>query len=235
MPAPLAILAAGSLRAALTSFAQSIDPAPQLAFGPAGLLRQAIERGRACDVFLSANMGHPEALAAAAGVQARAFASNPLCVVVRPGATVRPDTLLDHLLDPATRVGTSTPGADPSGDYAMELFTRADMVREGTGRILRAKALQVVGAAIPVAGAPTKEGGIAGLFQDGVIDAFICYRTTALALAPGLVAVTPPPELAVTARYGVVALRPSEHATGFVHALFGIGQALLARFGFDPA
>lgn len=235
MPAPLAILAAGSLRAALTSLARDIDPAAQIAFGPAGLLRQEIERGRHCDVFLSADMGHPEALAAAAGLQARAFARNPLCVVLRPGAAVGPDTLLDHLLDPATRVGTSTPGADPSGDYAMELFARADAVRDGAGCTLRAKAMAVVGAAIPVAGAPTKEGGIAGLFQDGVIDAFICYRTTALALVPGLAVVTPPPELAVTARYGMVLLRPSEQATCFVHALFGIGQAVLASFGFDPA
>jgi ABC-type molybdate transport system substrate-binding protein len=81
----------------------------------AGSLRAAL-----AEVFASANMEHLEAVAQ--GRPTVLFARNRLCAPVRPGLEVAPETLLDRMLDPATRLGTSTPGADPSGDYAFTLF-----------------------------------------------------------------------------------------------------------------
>ena len=237
MPEPLVILAAGSLRAALTDYARGWDgDPPVLAFGPAGLLRHEIEHGRPCDIYLSANTAHPQALARAASVPWRAFATNPIRVVTRPDVGVSPGTLLAHLLDPATRLGTSTPGADPSGDYALALFDRCEAVRVGAGATLRAKARAVVGAAIPEPGSLPKERGIAELFAGNAIDAFVCYRTTALALGSAIDVVTPPPELSVSATYGLVVLRPSLEADRFADGLFGPrGRAVLRPYGFDPA
>ena len=64
-------------------------------------------------------MEHPEALAAAGrapGVSA--FARNALCVLAAPAFSLQGKTLALRLLDADVRVGTSTPKADPSGDYA---------------------------------------------------------------------------------------------------------------------
>ena len=237
MPDSLIVLAAGSLRAALTDFAAQWDgEPPHLRFGPAGLLRQEIERGEACDIYLSANTVHPEALARRVGVPWRVFARNPLRVVTRPGTNVRSETLLTYLLDPATRLGTSTPGADPSGDYAQAFFDRAEAAQPSAGGALRTKAAAVVGATIPGPGAAPKEHGIAQLIAEGVIDAFIGYRTSALALGAAVDVITPSPELSVTATYALVVLRPGLEADRFADALSGPrGRAALAPHGFDPA
>ncbi len=237
MPEPLIILAAGSLRAALTDFADRWDgQSPELMFGPAGLLRQEIERGRACSIYLSANTAHPQALARAADVPWRTFARNPLRVVTRPGAGVRSDTLLAHMLDPRTRLGTSTPAADPSGDYAHALFDRCDALQLGAGAALRAKAIAVVGAAIPQHDAVPKDHSVLKLLDDDIINAFVGYRTSAAAMGAAVDVIRPPEAMAVTATYGLVVLHPTEEADRFADGLSGPrGRAVLGPHGFDPA
>jgi ABC-type molybdate transport system substrate-binding protein len=54
--------------------------------------------------------------------------------VSRVGLTTA--NFLDRLIDPAVKLGTSTPKADPSGDYAWAMFRRADAVRPGATRSL---------------------------------------------------------------------------------------------------
>jgi ABC-type molybdate transport system substrate-binding protein len=66
-----------------------------------------------------------------------------LCALVAPGFAVETDTLLDRMLDPATKLGTSTPKADPSGDYAWQLFGKAERERPGAYAKLDAKALKL--------------------------------------------------------------------------------------------
>jgi ABC-type molybdate transport system substrate-binding protein len=128
----LRVYAAGSLRAALTEVAQAFERAEpgvrvQFTFGASGLLKDRIAAGERADVFASANMEHPQSLASAgmAGPVQR-FTRNAMCALVAPTMDVTPDTLVDRLLDPATKVGTSTPKADPSGDYAWMVFRRIE-------------------------------------------------------------------------------------------------------------
>jgi hypothetical protein len=45
------------------------------------------------------------------------FTRNTLCAVALPGVELTTANLLDRLLDPAVKLGTSTPKADPAGDY----------------------------------------------------------------------------------------------------------------------
>ena len=144
------MFAAGSLRAAMTdigeAFRQSGGGTVDMQFGASGLLRERLERGEAADVFASANLEHPAALAAAkrAGPVVL-FARNRLCALAPTRLAVTPQNLLDKLLDPATKVGTSTPKADPSGDYAFELFAKAEALRPGARKTLEAKALKLTG------------------------------------------------------------------------------------------
>src|SRR5690606_183305 len=78
-------------------------------------------------VFASANLQPPERLAdAGAWKRPVVFARNNLCALAQPEVKVVSTNLLDVMLDPVVKLGTSTPGADPSGDYAWTLFEKAD-------------------------------------------------------------------------------------------------------------
>ncbi len=124
---PVLLHAAGSLRGALTEVSQAFEKSAalkvQAKFGASGLLKDEIAAGAKAEVFASANMEHPQALAKAGKSRPVVlFARNRLCALVRPGLAVTSDTLLARMLDPEVKLGTSTPKADPSGDYAVEAF-----------------------------------------------------------------------------------------------------------------
>jgi len=138
MMSDILLFAAGSLRLAfaplLSAFQRHAGQKVTAEFGPAGLLRQRIENGERPQLFASANVAHPQRLAdlgMAGAVQV--FARNRLCVTVRnvPALTERP--LPEVLCDPRWRLATSTPGADPSGDYAQRLFERCEQYWPGQG------------------------------------------------------------------------------------------------------
>jgi Bacterial extracellular solute-binding protein len=144
--------AAGSLRGALTEVAQAFEKSSplkvQAKFGASGLLRDDIAAGAKAEVFASANMEHPQALAnAKRSGPVVLFARNRLCALVRPRLAVTRETLLDRMLDPQIKLGTSTPKADPSGDYAFEAFSKAEAVRPNARTTLESKALQLTGGA----------------------------------------------------------------------------------------
>ncbi|MCA3631113.1 MAG: molybdate ABC transporter substrate-binding protein, partial [Methylobacterium sp.] len=127
---PVLLHAAGSLRGALTEISQAFQQQHGTAvtqrYAPSGLLRDAIEGGEKAEVFASANVSHPQSLAKAGKAgPVVLFARNELCAFVRHGLTVTPGNLLDRMLDPAIKVGTSTPKADPAGDYAFQVFAKA--------------------------------------------------------------------------------------------------------------
>jgi molybdate transport system substrate-binding protein len=127
---PIAVVAAGSLREAMTDIAQAHEARTgqklSLSFAASGLLCERIEKGEAAQVFASADMGHPQKLADAGSWSLpRVFVRNQLCAITQANLNLTPERLLGALLDPAVRVGTSTPKADPAGDYAWALFRRA--------------------------------------------------------------------------------------------------------------
>jgi len=62
--------------------------------------------GARAEVFASANMEHPHALATAGkGGPVVLFARNRLCALVRPGLSLAPATLLERMLDPGVKIG----------------------------------------------------------------------------------------------------------------------------------
>lgn len=238
---PVLLHAAGSLRGALTEVAQAFEAATKLTvkpvYGASGLLRERLAKGEAAEVFASANMSHPEALAGAglAGPVVL-FARNELCAFARPGLAVTSASLLERILDPAVKLGTSTPKADPSGDYAFAVFARAEAVKPGAKAALEAKALQLTGGPTSV---PPPEGvNVYGhKLATGEADLFLAYCTNAGPLAkeqPGVTLVKLPPELAVGADYGLTVLNRSS-PNGYRLAMFILsrtGQAILAKHGF---
>jgi ABC-type molybdate transport system substrate-binding protein len=144
------LYAAGSLRAAMTDIARAFTAqygVPiETTFDPSGLLRQRLESGEMADVFASADKQHPTRLMRAGrGGPVPVFIRNRLCVLAQPHVVMTSETVLETLLRPDIQLGTSPPQADPSGDYAWELFRRAERIRPGSYRILDNKALKLTG------------------------------------------------------------------------------------------
>jgi molybdate transport system substrate-binding protein len=232
--------AAGSLRAALTEIASAFEQASgvkiEATYGASGLLREEIAAGARAEVFASANMEHPQALAASGkSGPVVLFARNRLCALVRPGLSDETETLLDRMLDPGIKLGTSTPKADPSGDYAWEVFRKADAVKPGSFALLAQKALQLTSS--PTSPSFGNRSPYGTLVAAGKADIFLTYCTGARAAAaenPGQRVVALPETLSVGADYGLtVLLNASPAANRF--ALFILspdGQRILAKHGF---
>jgi ABC-type molybdate transport system substrate-binding protein len=234
--------AAGSLRDALTEVAEAYEKATGntliATWGPSGTLRDRIAAGERAEVFASANMAHPQSLAEAGkSGPVVLFARNRLCALVRPSLAVTPATLLEQMLSPSVKLGTSTPKADPSGDYAFEVFAKAEALKSGAKVALEARALKLSGA--PDSARPPEGRSLYGWhLAEGRADIYLCYCTAASVAqreSPGQQIVALPEALAVGADYGLTVLNgapaAAHHFALFV--LSGAGQRILARYGFS--
>jgi molybdate transport system substrate-binding protein len=235
------LYAAGSLRDALNEIANAFKSAAgikiETRYGPSGILKDQIAAGAGADVFASANMEHPRALAQAGkSGPVVLFARNRLCALVRPGFTVEPATLLERMLDPAVKLGTSTPKSDPSGDYAWAMFRKADALKPGAAAVLEAKALQLMGGPTSPP-APPNRVLYGALVAEGKADLFLTYCTGALAAQlenPGQQIVQLPDSLAIGADYGLtVTVEVPPAAYRFAMFILSDGQGMLARHGFS--
>jgi len=238
------LYAAGSLKAALTDVAKAYEAksGDKVAgkFGPSGLLKNEIAGGAKADVFASANMTHPKALHDAGKSGAvTLFARNKLCALVKPGLKIDSDNLLAQMLDPNVKLGTSTPKADPSGDYAFESFHKAEGIKPGAQNALEARAQKLTGAkdsAAPPAGKVVYGWHVA----EGRADIFLTYCTNAIAAQrqnPGQQIVALPDALAVGADYGLTVMNGASTAAQAL-ATFIVspeGQKNLVAYGFAPA
>lgn len=238
----LQLFAAGSLKAALgdvaADYEATYDTPVATTFGASGLLRERIEKGETAHIFASANLRHPQTLMKAGrGGPVALFARNKLCALAQPGLAVDTASLLAVMLDEKVRVGTSTPKADPSGDYAWALFAKADALEPGAKTTLEAKALQLTGGP-DSAKAPEGRNTYGWVMESGQADLFLTYCTNAVLAqkeVPGLQIVAVPAKLAVGADYGLIVLEgaPAEAWRLALHILSPSGQAFLARYGFE--
>jgi len=237
------VYAAGSLRQPLTAIAERFTAQyavpVKLEFGASGLLRERLERGEPADVFASANMEHPTMLSK----QGKAgpvvlFARNELCALTHDGLSVTPATLLDVMLDPGIKLATSTPKADPSGDYAWEVFRKADDVRPGSRQRLEQKALLLTGGPNSVQ-PPPGTSVYTHTIQRRLADVFLTYCTNARAAVDtmrGGSVIALPAALSVGADYGLTALSGAQADKALKLVLFILspeGQQILARHGFS--
>jgi molybdate transport system substrate-binding protein len=239
----LQVVGAGSLVDAFTDllrrFPAGADTIATPEFGPSGLMREKIETGMNVDLFASADMeqarrvavGHPER-------SVIHFTRNRLCAIARAAVGLTPANMLDRLLDPAVRLATSTPGADPAGDYAWAVFARAEAVRAGARGALEAKAQQLYGGGAKTPPLVSGKGAVEGIFLSDRADLALAYCSGAPAVVreiPGLAVVPLPPELSVGPAYGMVLLNPKPLTLRFATFIMSEGgQAVMKAHGFDP-
>lgn len=243
------LYAAGSLKAALTEIVWAFEYAKggsvrvETTFGPSGLLRERIEKGEVAHIFASADMSHPQRLAdqGRSTGPVRIFARNELCALARADLSVTSDSLLDVMLAPHVRLGTSTPKADPSGDYAFALFAKAERLKPGARAMLESKALLLTGGADSEK-VPAGRNQYAWVMESGKADLFLTYCTNArLALRelPKLRIVPVPADLNVVADYGMILLNGAPQPAADLARLMlnEFGQTFLLTHGFargDP-
>ena len=235
------VLSAGSMRhafpAIIGAFGHETGIAIELTLGPAGLLREKIEAGARFDLFISANMAHPRRLAAIGLTEdAVCFARNRLCVLARAGLGLTTENFLAVLSDTAVRIGTSTPGDDPGGDYAFEVFDRIEAQHTGKGAAMKSRARQLVGGRNSPPTPAGKGGGY--LITDGDVDLMMSYSSNARLLAadPAFAVVDIPDEFQPLIEYGVVVRRDADVETRLLQdfLLSPHGQEILSESGFSP-
>ncbi len=237
------LYAAGSLRAAMTevagAFTASSGMSVSTTFGASGLLRERIEKGEKADVFASADVGNAQALAGAGRAASPiVFARNRLCAILAPGVTASTATLLERMLDHDVKLATSTPKADPSGDYAWQLFEKAEKMRPGSYAALDRKALKLTGG--PQSPQPPPDRSLYGvLLAERKADIFLAYCTAGIDVArevPGAQVITIPEALAVGASYSLTVLNGARSGADrlALYILSIPGQEILARHGFTP-
>ena len=238
----VAIFAAGSLRAVVGELAReasvsyNIDVKPT--FGGSGSLRERIEKGESPDLFMSADVASPRKLAiqGRAAIPAIPFARNRLCIVSPRSAGVTPTNLVDRLLAKGVRLKTSTPIADPAGDYAWAIFDRIETLRPGSSAILKDKAQ----ASMSLTATPNRpdQSATAALFAAKQIDMSVTYCSASAALekeAPELTSLVVPTQLDPHPLYGMVVLSNKPQAQRLALLLLSErGQALIASQGLVP-
>jgi molybdate transport system substrate-binding protein len=239
----LIVMGAGSLSDAFTDllrrFPAGADTIAAPEFGPSGLMREKIETGLDVDLFASADMeqarrlavGHPER-------SVIHFTRNRVCAVARMAVGLTTTNMLDRLLDPAVRLATSTPGADPGGDYAWAVFARAESVRAGARAALEAKAQQLYGGGAKTPPLVPGKGAVEGIFMSDRADVALAYCSGAPAVVrevPGVAVVPLPQELSVGPAYGMVLLNTKALTLRFASFIMSEGgQAVMKAHGFDP-
>jgi ABC-type molybdate transport system substrate-binding protein len=236
------IFSAGSLRTVVNAVAQEMRVAYNIevkpTFGPSGTLRGRIENGESPDLFLSADLAAPRKLEAQGRTLApvAVFARNRMCIVSRRSAGLTTANMLDRMLLKGIRLKTSTPVADPSGDYAWAIFDRIEAVRPGAGSKLKEKAQASM--SLSAAPATLAQSPGAALFAARQIDVWITYCSGSAALEkemPELQSIVVPPQLDPHPVDGMALLSMKPEAMRVAMFLFSEkGQAIIAGAGLVP-
>jgi len=246
---PIRVYAAGSLREVMKALEQGYAaersassprqtaPAFDFLFGPSGKLRERIESGEPADMFASASPEHTDRLLKAGKLRSsNVFASNSLCVIVRPGFALIEEKLVETLLSPDVVLGTSTPGADPAGDYTWEMFRKIGAGKPGAFEVLDRKAQKLAGAQVNAADTAAP---YARLLTEKRADVFVTYCTNATSARkenPAMTSIKAPAAFDVATSYAIgLATNAPESARDFVrYVLSQRAQTVMAGFGFTP-
>ncbi|MBW4596687.1 MAG: substrate-binding domain-containing protein [Brasilonema angustatum HA4187-MV1] len=157
--------------------------------------------------------------------------------IASPRVSLTTDNLLDQFLNPDVKLGIAQPGRDPLGDYAIEIFRKADQIRPGSFEQLNAKAIRFTGSLPPERNSPG--GSIVYYLEEAQqADIYPVYYTSALAaleLSPNLQLVKLPDNLAVKGDYGLTVLKNASPngAKLAEYILLPAGQQILAKYGFS--
>ncbi len=114
-------------------------------FGPSSSLRGKIENGQHCDLFISANSTHTDALVKAEIFgRAAVLGLNPTVLVYRSEIDVADNGILQLLTDPCWQLGMSTIGLDPNTDE-FEILSKISEATESDPQVLASRTRLITG------------------------------------------------------------------------------------------
>ena len=176
----LTIFSAGSFRHVLnelvTIFKQKNPVEVHLHLAPAGLLRQRLEADEYCDIFISANLQNINILSATKCIyNQQILAFNQLILTTLNTEHYQHRNTLDILFDESLRLATSTPIADPCGDYTWHLFELLEKAYPEPGRLLKQRAMPLVGGENSAVVIPKGEIASKYVLQNNHADMMIGY------------------------------------------------------------
>ncbi|MBS9584472.1 substrate-binding domain-containing protein [Morganella morganii] len=208
------IMAAGSLRGALTAiltrYSGNKIPPVTCDFGPAGLLRQKIESGVKCDLFLSADRTHPEALLRnKTAFSVEPFIANYLGITTTIELAEQYPDWQQLLRAPDLIIGTSTPVDDPCGDYVVQFYSELSKADPELAENIRNRTRHLVGGKnSPVI--PAGQMASQWLIHSHQADIFIGYRhyQKKMSELPGLATIAIPEAHNVKAIYCIALMSP---------------------------
>ena len=241
--AEIRVMAAGSLKDPFTAIFADYTKLRGVAFapvwGPSGVLRERLQGGEPFDIFASAALPHAQMLTEG-GISGASvlFARNALCIVTDTARELDAGNLVETLLKPEIRIGTSTPVSDPAGDYTWEMFRKIDAQRPGAFDTLSKKAQQLFGGPATTTSVNGRPRLLVAL-DDREIDLFIYYCSGAQQIVRDSArykSLSLPPALSVGPEYGLtVSRKASPDAADFAMYLMSPqAQATLKSFGFIP-
>jgi molybdate transport system substrate-binding protein len=241
--ADIKVMAAGSLKDAFTAvfadYARQYGGGFSPVWGPSGVLRERLAKGEAFDIFASASLPHAQALTDA-GVSGPSviFARNTLCILTAADRAFETGNLVDTMLRPEIKIGTSTPVSDPAGDYTWEMFRKIDATHPGAFDTLSKKAQQIFGgpaSPAPVNGRPF----FLVALDEHRIDLLVTYCSGTQQIVhdvPAYRSVALPPDLSGGPEYGLTVSHKAAAAAADVamYLMSPPAQATLKSFGFIP-
>ena len=155
--------------------------------------------------------------------------------MARPGIGLVQEKMIDLILDPKIRLGTSKPESDPAGDYTWQLFSKVDKQRPGAFKTLSEKAIQLTGIAVDK---KQKTLPYAVIFEENRADVFISYCTNAAATAKavqGLSWLRFPDDVNNSGTYAVsTSVKAAPEAERFIAFILSPeGKRILTKYGFN--
>lgn len=200
----------------------------------AGVLKGDIEEGAPCDIFLSANGKFQRQLKRKGFLNSYSvFAYDYLAAATPYGnpSGVTKHNLISKLMDPNVTLATSSPHADPAGDYTWKMFEKIDKTIPGAFNKITGHANHLLDAAL-----------VMPVLKSGNADLGILYASQLLELKRSGAKINIIPiskKYNTKAKFTASVLNRSKYKTldeDFIRLLFSKkGKKILKYWGFSPA
>ena len=199
----------------------------------AGVLKGDIEEGAPCDVFLSANGKFQRQLKHKGFLKSyEVFAYDYLAAATpyNNPAGVTPSNLIQKLMDPNVALTTSSPHADPAGDYTWKMFRIINRRFPGAFKKITGHANHLLDAAL-----------VMPVLESGNTDLGILYASQLLELKRSgakinIIAI--PKKYNTKVKFTASVLNQSKYKSldeDFIKLLFSKkGKKILTYWGFSP-
>lgn len=188
-----------------------------------GTLKKQIEEGADCDIFISANQKHMDALAEAGEVNTdtrKDLLGNALTLIASADKAEKITDVQSLLHDEVEQIAIGEPTDVPAGQYAQEMFENLDIWEQIQPKLVYAKNVR----------------SVLNYVDGGDADAGLVYHTDALLLEKGKIIGDAPADSYTAVHYpsAIMKAAPQPEAAADFYAFLASDQAkeIFEKYGF---